>query len=44
MKRFIAKMEWMKNYKGPICPRIQTKLEIAKKEFGKFITYMTMDG
>ena len=44
MKRFISKREGMKNYNGPICPRIQTKLEIAKKESGKFITYMTGDG
>ncbi|KAF7811832.1 putative Mutator transposable element [Senna tora] len=39
MQRFVAKKEGMENYRGPICPRIQTKLERAKLESRNYICY-----
>ncbi|KAF7838988.1 Glycoside hydrolase, family 47 [Senna tora] len=44
MQRFVAKKEGMENYRGPKCPRIQTKLERAKLESRNYICYVTGDG
>ncbi|KAF7820809.1 uncharacterized protein G2W53_026264 [Senna tora] len=44
MQRFVAKKEGMENYRGPICPRIETKLERAKLESRNYIFYATGDG
>ncbi|XP_061370246.1 uncharacterized protein LOC133312964 [Gastrolobium bilobum] len=43
MKRFIAKKEGMRQYTGPICPRIQTKLEKPKKQSTEWIVYWAGD-
>lgn len=44
MNRYVAKKEGMQSYRGPICPRIQTKLEKAKLESRNYISYATGDG
>ncbi|XP_052194908.1 uncharacterized protein LOC127802872 isoform X2 [Diospyros lotus] len=44
MNRFIAKREGMINYKGPIRPRIQTKLEMVKKQASEWIIVPCGDG
>ena len=44
MKRYVAKKEGMSKYNGPICPRIQTKIERAKKGVIYCFPYMVGDG
>ena len=44
MKKFAAKKEGMIKYLGPICPRIQVKLEKAKQASIQCFPYMVGDG
>lgn len=44
MKRYMANKEGMEKYRGPICSRIQTKLEMEKEQSRNFICCMTRNG